>query len=591
MIESMKGFKRTHKCGKLGLKNIDETVILTGWVHRRRDLGGVIFVDLRDRSGVCQIVFDKNVSEEAFEKGDRLRSEYVIGVKGKVKKRPDENVNPKIPTGEIEVFVEEVRIFSRAETPPFAVEDRINVDESIRLKYRYIDLRRPLMQKNIIIRSKATQAFRNFLNSRGFLEIETPMLTKSTPEGARDYLVPSRVNPGKFYALPQSPQLFKQILMISGFEKYYQIARCFRDEDLRSNRQPEFTQVDIEMSFVDVDDVLKLNEEMVKYVFEEIKGIKVDIPFPRITYQDAVEQYGTDKPDTRFGMKLVDITQIVKNSEFKVFRNTVEKGGNVKGINVKSPGFSRREIDGLIDLVKEYGGKGLAWIMVEQNDVKSPISKFLSQQEIDQILQKMDAQPKDLLLFVADNRETVNTVLGNLRLELGRRLNLIDNKKFNFLWITDFPLLEYDEEEKRYVAMHHPFTSPKDEDIQILDTHPEQVRAKAYDLVLNGVELGGGSIRIHSTELQEKMLSLLGFSKEEAWNRFGFLLKAFKYGTPPHGGIAYGLDRIVMFLAETENIRDVIAFPKTQNAVDLMTEAPSEVDPKQLEELHIEVTL
>lgn len=591
MIESMKGFKRTHKCGKLGLENVDETVILTGWVHRRRDLGGVIFVDLRDRSGVCQIVFDKNVSEGAFKKGDRLRSEYVIGVKGKVKKRPDENVNPKIPTGKIEVFVEEVRIFSRAETPPFAVEDRINVDESIRLKYRYIDLRRPLMQKNIIIRSKATQAFRNFLNSRGFLEMETPMLTKSTPEGARDYLVPSRVNPGKFYALPQSPQLFKQILMISGFEKYYQIARCFRDEDLRSNRQPEFTQVDIEMSFVDVDDVLKLNEEMIKYVFEEIKGIKVDIPFPRITYQDAVEQYGTDKPDTRFGMKLVDVTQIVRNSEFKVFRNTIEKGGIVKGINVKSPGFSRREIDGLIDLVKEYGGKGLTWIMVEQNDVKSPISKFLSQQEIDQILQKMDAQPKDLLLFVADNRETVNTVLGNLRLELGRRLNLIDNKKFNFLWITDFPLLEYDEEEKRYVAMHHPFTSPKDEDIQMLDTHPEQVRAKAYDLVLNGVELGGGSIRIHSTELQEKMLGLLGFSKEEAWNRFGFLLKAFKYGTPPHGGIAYGLDRIVMFLAETENIRDVIAFPKTQNAVDLMTEAPSEVDPKQLEELHIEVTL
>ncbi len=591
MIESMKGFKRTHKCGKLGLENVDETVILTGWVHRRRDLGGVIFIDLRDRSGICQIVFDKNVSENAFEKGDRLRSEYVIGVKGKVKKRPEENVNPKIPTGKIEVFVEEIRIFSKAETPPFLVENKINVDESIRLKYRYIDLRRPLMQRNIIIRSKATQAFRNFLNSRDFLEIETPMLTKSTPEGARDYLVPSRVNPGKFYALPQSPQLFKQILMISGFEKYYQITRCFRDEDLRSNRQPEFTQVDIEMSFVDVDDVLQLNEEMIKHVFEEIKGIRVDIPFPRITYQDAVEQYGTDKPDTRFGMKLIDITQIVKNSEFKVFRNTVEKGGIVKGINVKSPGFSRREIDGLIDLVKKYGGKGLAWIMVEQNDVKSPISKFLSQQEIAQILQRMDAQPEDLLLFVADDREMANMVLGNLRLELGRRLNLIDSRKFNFLWITDFPLLEYDEEEKRYVAVHHPFTSPKDEDIQMLDTYPEQVRAKAYDLVLNGVELGGGSIRIHSTELQEKMFSLLGFSKEEAWNRFGFLLKAFKYGTPPHGGIAYGLDRIVMFLAETENIRDVIAFPKTQNAVDLMTEAPSEVVPKQLEELHIEITL
>lgn len=592
MMETLKGFKRTHKCGKLTLKNVGETVVLMGWVQKRRDLGGVIFIDLRDRSGICQIVFDRNISEEAFKKGDRLRSEFVIGVKGKVKQRPEENVNPKIPTGELEVFVEEIRVFSKAETPPFAVEDNTKVDESIRLKYRYIDLRRPEMKENIIIRSKATQAFRNFLNSNGFLEIETPMLTKSTPEGARDYLVPSRVNPGKFYALPQSPQLFKQILMISGLEKYYQIARCFRDEDLRSNRQPEFTQVDIEMSFVDVEDVLKINEEMISYVFKEIKGIEVNTPFPRITYQEAMEKYGSDKPDTRFGMTFVNITEIVKNSDFKVFRSTIEKGGVVKGINVKSPGFSRRDIDKLVDRVQEFGGKGLAWIVVEnQNEMKSPIAKFLSDQEKNDILNKMSAEPGDLLLFSADKPEIVNTVLGNLRLELGKKLNLINDKQYNFLWVVDFPLLEYDDEEKRYVAVHHPFTSPREEDLEKLNDSPLDVRSKAYDLVLNGVELGGGSIRIHSTDLQEKMLEILGFSKEQAWDRFGFLMEAFKYGTPPHGGIAYGLDRIVMFLTGTDNIRDVIAFPKTQNAIDLMTEAPSEVDAKQLEELHIELNL
>ncbi|ADL08113.1 aspartate--tRNA ligase [Thermosediminibacter oceani] len=589
-----KKIKRTHHCGLLTSENTGQDVVLAGWVQTRRDLGGLIFVDLRDRSGVVQVVFSPEYNRQAFEKADELRSEFVIAVKGKVFKRPEENVNPKIPTGEIEVFVEELEVLNKAKTPPFPIEDDIKVDESLRLKYRYLDLRRPSMLHNMTFRHKVNKAIRDFLDENGFIEVETPMLTRSTPEGARDFLVPSRLNPGTFYALPQSPQLFKQILMVAGMERYYQITRCFRDEDLRADRQPEFTQLDIEMSFVDVDDVISLNEKLVKYVVEKTTGRTVEIPFRRITYRDAMEIYGSDKPDTRFGLEMVDVTDIAEKTEFKVFSEAAKSGGKVKGINIKNSAeqFSRRQIDELVEKAKEFGAKGLAWISLSSEGIKSPIAKFFAREVMDELLERMGAQPGDLLIFVADSdSKLVVTSLGQLRLHLGRQLNLIDKNKLNFLWVVEFPLLEWDEEEKRYVAMHHPFTSPMDEDLDLLEEDPGRVRAKAYDLVLNGTELGGGSIRIHRTEIQERMFKVLGFTKERAWNNFGFLLRAFEYGTPPHGGIAYGLDRMVMLLLGLNSIRDCIAFPKTQNASCLLTEAPAQVEPRQLKELYIQVTI
>ncbi len=585
--------KRNFFCGNLRVEHEGKEVCLAGWVQTRRDLGGLIFVDLRDRSGVVQVVFNPE-KKEAFEKADKIRSEYVIAVKGKVFKRPEENVNPKIPTGYIEVIGEELEILSVAKTPPFAIEDNVKVDESIRLKYRYLDLRRPKMQHNLIFRSKVNKAIRDFLDENGFLEIETPILTKSTPEGARDFLVPSRLNPGEFYALPQSPQLFKQILMVSGLERYYQIARCFRDEDLRADRQPEFTQLDIEMSFVDVEDVIALNEKLIKYVVERVTGNQIEIPFSRMTYKEAMEKYGSDKPDTRFGMEMVDVSDIVENTDFKVFSQAVKGGGCVKGLNIKKGGeiFSRRQIDELVEKSKEFGAKGLAWINITSEEIKSPIAKFFDEETLKQIIDKLQGEIGDLLIFVADtDAELAMTSLGSLRIYLGKTLNLIDKDKLNFLWITEFPLLEYSQEEKRFVARHHPFTSPMDEDIPLLETDPAKVRSKAYDIILNGTELGGGSIRIHDAALQKKMFEVLGFSEERAERNFGFLLKAFEYGTPPHGGIAYGLDRMIMLLLGLESIRDCIAFPKTQNASCLMTEAPNEVDIKQLKELHIQVKI
>ncbi len=588
-----KKIKRNCYCGDLTKEHEGEEVCLSGWVQTRRDLGGLIFVDLRDRSGIVQVVFNPE-RKEAFKKADEIRSEYVIAVKGKVRRRPAENVNAKISTGFIEVIGEELDILSKAKTPPFPIEDNIKVDEIVRLKYRYLDLRRPSMQYNMIFRSKINKAIRDFLDENGFVEVETPVLTKSTPEGARDYLVPSRLNPGKFYALPQSPQLFKQILMVAGMDRYYQIARCFRDEDLRADRQPEFTQLDMEMSFVDVDDMISLNEKLIKYVVEKVTGIKVEIPFTRMTYEQAMEKYGSDKPDTRFGMEMVDISNIVGSSSFKVFSDAVKDGGRVKGINIKNGGktFSRRQIDELVEKAKEFGAKGLAWMNVTSEGIKSPITKFFDEQTVKEIKDKFDCEVGDLIVFIADsNAELVMTSLGSLRIYLAKALNLIDKNKLNFLWITEFPLLEYNEEEKRFVAKHHPFTSPMEEDIPLLDKEPSRVRAKAYDIVLNGTELGGGSIRIHDAALQEKMFETLGFSKERAWNNFGFLLKAFEYGTPPHGGIAYGLDRMIMLLLGLDSIRDCIAFPKTQNASCPMTDAPSVVDAKQLKELHIQVKI
>lgn len=585
--------KRNFYCGNLRPEHEGKEVCLAGWVQTRRDLGGLIFVDLRDRSGVVQVVFNPE-QKEAFETADKLRTEYVIAVKGKVVKRPEENVNPKISTGYIEVIGEEVKILSASKTPPFAIEDDVKVDESIRLKYRYLDLRRPKMQHNMIFRSKVKKAIRDFLDEKGFLEIETPILTKSTPEGARDFLVPSRLNPGQFYALPQSPQLFKQILMVSGMERYYQIARCFRDEDLRADRQPEFTQLDIEMSFVDAEDVISINEQLIKYVVERVTGEQIEIPFPRMTYKDAMEKYGSDKPDTRFGLEMVDVSDLVENADFKVFSQAVKGGGCVKGISIKkgNESFSRRQIDELVEKSKEFGAKGLAWINITSEGVKSPIAKFFDEETLKQIIDRLEGEIDDLLIFIADtNAELVMTSLGNMRLYLGKVLDLIDKDKLNFLWITEFPLLEYSEEEKRFVARHHPFTSPMEEDIPLLDKDPAKVRSKAYDVILNGTELGGGSIRIHDAELQKKMFEVLGISEERASQNFGFLLKAFEYGVPPHGGIAYGLDRFIMLLLGLESIRDCIAFPKTQNASCLMTQAPSEVEAKQLKELHIQVKL
>ncbi len=585
--------KRTHMCGTLDLEHTGQKVTLMGWVQRIRDLGGVIFLDLRDRTGIVQVVVDSDKSREIFKTAEKIRNEYVVAVEGTVVKREDDTVNPNIDTGKIEIAVDYIEILSNAETPPIYIEDDTEVSESVRLKYRYLDLRRPEMQRNLMFRHRITMIVRDFLDASGFLEIETPMLTKPTPEGARDYLVPSRVNPGRFYALPQSPQLFKQLLMVAGMDRYFQIARCFRDEDLRADRQPEFTQIDIEMSFVDMDDVISINEKLLAEIFDKALGIKLPLPFERLTYREAMERYGSDKPDTRFGLELVDVTDIVKDAEFKVFNQVVASGGNVRGINAKGCGekFSRREIDGLVDFVKNYGAKGLAWMVIEEDGVKSPISKFLSEDELQGIIERMKGQPGDLLLMVADKPAVVFDALGHLRLELGDRLGLVDDSQFKLLWVTHFPLLEFDEEEGRYVAVHHPFTSPVDEDISLLDTDPGKVRAKAYDIVLNGVELGGGSIRIHRNELQQKMFEILGFSNERAQEKFGFLLEAFKYGTPPHGGIAFGLDRLVMLLARRQSIRDVIAFPKTQNAACLMTGAPAGADSGQLEELHISLDL
>jgi aspartyl-tRNA synthetase len=588
MGESIKGIKRTFMCGDFREGDIGKTVTVMGWVQRRRDLGGLIFADLRDRTGIVQVVFGDEINKEAFEKAHEIRSEYVLAVTGEVIKR--ESPNMQMPTGLIEIKATSLRILSESETPPIYIKENLDAAEHIRLKYRYLDLRRPDMQRSLMIRHKASKIVRDFMDENGFLEVETPMLTKSTPEGARDYLVPSRNYPGNFYALPQSPQLFKQLLMVSGFDRYFQIVRCFRDEDLRANRQPEFTQIDIEMSFVDVDDVIDINEKLIQRLFKEVKGVDVPLPITRMPFKEAMERYGSDKPDIRFGMELVSITDEVANSEFKVFKDAVAAGGHVRGINAKGCAeFGRKDIDRLQDYIKTYGAKGLAWIAIKEDEIKSPIAKFLTEQELNSIIEKMGGEKGDLLLIVGDKPNTVFASLGALRLELGRKLGLIgpENKEFKFLWVTEFPLLEYDEEENRYVAKHHPFTSPMEEDIEFLESDPGRVRAKAYDIVLNGEEIGGGSIRIHDSKLQERMFKALGFSQEAAWNKFGFLLEAFKYGPPPHGGLAYGLDRIIMFLVGTENIKDVIAFPKNQNAADPMTNAPSEVDNKQLNELGI----
>lgn len=593
MTSNIQTIKRTHMCGMVNKDLVGSRVSLTGWVQRRRDLGKLIFIYLRDREGFIQIVFDAEKSRDIFEKAQSIRSEFVLAVTGRVVNRDETAINPKYPNGDVEVIAEDLEILSEAKTPPIYIEDGLDASEAVRLKYRYLDLRRPEMQKNLILRHKVTKWIRDFLDQEGFLEIETPILTKSTPEGARDYLVPSRVHPGKFYALPQSPQLFKQLLMVSGFDRYFQIARCFRDEDLRAERQPEFTQVDIEMSFVNVDDVIELNERLIANILKRAKGVDIALPLPRMKYKEAMERFGSDKPDTRFGMELVDVSDIVKDCGFKVFSDAVQKGGSVRAINAKgcSSKFSRREIDSLGEFIKTYRAKGLAWINLAEDGIRSPIAKFLSQEILDMLVERLGAETGDLLFFVADMDQVVFQSLGQLRLELANRLNLIDNNRLDLLWVTEFPLLEYDDEDNRYVAKHHPFTAPMDEDLDLLESHPERVRAKAYDLVLNGTELGGGSIRIHSQDLQERAFKALGFSKEEAWDRFGFLLEAFKYGTPPHGGIAYGLDRLIMILVGSEAIRDVIAFPKVQNASDLMTQAPDVVDQVQLQDLSIKLDL
>ena len=589
MAENLTGLKRTHMCGDVTDSDVGQEVVVMGWVQRRRELGKLIFVDLRDRSGILQVVFKSELDSELHSKALQIRNEYVIAVRGVLQIRED--INPNIKTGKWEVIASELRILSKADTPPIHIEDVVDTGEATRLKYRFLDLRRPAMQKNLMLRHRVAKIARDYFDEKGFLEIETPILIKSTPEGARDYLVPSRVFPGRFFALPQSPQLFKQILMVSGFDRYFQIAKCFRDEDLRADRQPEFTQIDLEMSFVDVPDVLSVCEGFLKRVFSEAIGVDVEIPFQRMTYAEAMERFGSDKPDTRFGLELVNVSEIVKNSGFKVFTSAVEGGGSVRAINAKGCGakFSRKEIDALTEVTKTYGAKGMAWIAVEEGNLRSSFTKFLTEDEVKQLLDKVQAEPGDLICFVADSsNEVVFESLGHLRLEIAQKLNLLDENKANFLWVTEFPLLEYDKEENRWVAKHHPFTAPMDEDIPLLETDPGKVRAKAYDIVLNGVELGGGSIRIHDQELQRKMFKIIGLSEQEAQERFGFLLEAFRYGTPPHGGLAFGLDRMVMLMAKCDSIRDVIAFPKVQNSSCLMTGAPDFVDEKQLKELHVQ---
>lgn len=584
--------ERTHHCGKITDSLIGSSVQLKGWIQKRRDLGGLIFIDLRDRSGIVQIVFSPDVSQEALSIAEKVRSEYVVEITGKVVARSEATVNPNLPTGTIEVLAEQINILNAAKNPPFSIQDQTDVGEDLRLKYRYLDLRRPEMLNTFKLRHRITKVIRDFLDQEEFLEVETPILTKSTPEGARDYLVPSRVHPGEFYALPQSPQLFKQLLMVSGFEKYYQIARCFRDEDLRADRQPEFTQIDIETSFMPKEDLLSMMERMMKEVVKESKGIEVETPFPRMTYQEAMDRYGSDKPDTRFGMELTDVSSIVMDCGFKVFSGTVENGGQVKAINVKghAASYSRKDIDALTEFVNRYGAKGLAWLKVEADGLKGPIAKFLDEKVQADLVATLHAEQGDLLLFVADKKSVVADALSALRLKLGKELSMIDETKLNFLWVTDWPLLEYDEEAGRYFAAHHPFTMPVREDMAKLESDPGAVRAEAYDLVLNGYELGGGSLRIYERDIQERMFKALGFSEEEARAQFGFLLEAFEYGTPPHGGIALGLDRLVMLLAGRSNLRDTIAFPKTASASCLLTNAPSSVAGTQLEELHLAVT-
>jgi len=591
MAESMKGLRRTHRFTEVSSSNIGETVTVMGWVQKRRNLGSLIFIDLRDRSGLLQIVFDEpKVGSEGFAKAETLRSEFVVAVTGRVEKR-SAAVNENLKTGDIEIIASDIRILSEAETPPFPVEENSQTKEDMRLRYRYLDLRRPDIQRNLMMKSKVAMLLRNFMAKEGFLEIETPILTKSTPEGARDYLVPSRVHPGSFYALPQSPQLFKQLLMCSGYDRYFQIARCFRDEDLRADRQPEFTQADMELSFVDVDDVIDVNERLLQYVFKEAVGVEIELPIPRMPWQEAMDRFGSDKPDTRFGMELVNVSETVADCGFGVFTGALQQGGSVRGINVKGQGkMPRKKIDKLVEFAKGYGAKGLAYLAVnEDGSYKSSFAKFMTEEELKALSEKMQGEPGDLLLFAADKNKVVWDVLGALRLELARQLDLIDKNQYNFLWITEFPLLEWSEDENRFMAMHHPFTMPMEEDWDKIDSDPGAVRAKAYDIVLNGTELGGGSVRIHQDDIQEKMLEVLGFTKESAYEQFGFLLNAFKYGVPPHAGLAYGLDRMIMLMMHCDSIRDVIAFPKVKDASCLMTDAPSVVDEKQLDELSLSI--
>ena len=593
MAESMKGLHRTHRCTEVSSKNVNETVTVMGWVQKSRNKGGIIFVDLRDRSGILQVIFEEDkCGSESFAKAEKLRSEYVVAITGEVALRAG-GINKNLATGDIEIIAKDIRILSEAETPPFPIEENSKTKEEVRLKYRTLDLRRPDLQRNLILRSKVVSIIRNFLAEEGFLEIETPILNKSTPEGARDYLVPSRVHPGSFYALPQSPQIFKQLLMAAGYDRYYQVAKCFRDEDLRADRQPEFTQIDMELSFVDIEDVLDVNERLLDRVFKEAIGVDVPLPLQRMTWAEAMERFGSDKPDIRFGMELVNVTDVVKDCDFVVFKGAIENGGSVRGINVKGQGaMPRKKIDALVDFAKGYGAKGLAYIAIhEDGSIKSSFAKFMKDEEMDALVKAMDGQPGDLLLFAADRDKIVFAVLGALRCEMADQLELVSKDDYRFLWVTEFPVFEWSDEENRYMAMHHPFTMPMEEDLDLLDTDMGKARAKAYDIVLNGVELGGGSVRIHQDDIQEKMFKLLGISEEDAHDRFGFLLTAFKYGVPPHAGLAFGLDRMIMLMTGADSIRDVIAFPKVKDASCLMSNAPDKVDAKQLEELCIKVEI